>query len=132
MSDTTAELLCCPFCNSRAECNGWAGSWYTRCTSEDCWASQHGSLFIEMEEAIAAWNRRSPSAEAEKLAEALLMAARQFEYYAKEHAAKANAATDRNALGDADIAMSKARTNTAYAETCRSALSAFESRKEGA
>lgn len=71
-----------------------------------------------------AWNRRSSSAAERGMRAVLEKAAAQFESYAREHSAKANAATARNALGDADIAMSKARTNTACAEMCRAALSA--------
>lgn len=55
------KMLPCPFCGSRAELGGYQSSWYIACTDEDCWARVHGSLWVEREEAIAAWNRRAPT-----------------------------------------------------------------------
>lgn len=62
---TDAGLMPCPFCGSAAEVSGSPAMYYARCANGDCIASDHGSHYMEMADAIAAWNRRpAPQPEA--------------------------------------------------------------------
>ncbi len=116
---TTDRLLPCPFCGNEAEMEETlSGTWAIYCAHPirmgGCFGRMDG--YIEKSDAIAAWNKRSPSDEAVAV-EKVVEAAIQFE---REH---------NMPLENKDLALAALRRKELYAAVAR--LAALRKSQEG-
>lgn len=127
---TDEKLAECPFCGGSAimhvEQTG-RPIYYVRCDGtkpDHCNAIMPPRIdeATNRDAAIAAWNRRAPLAEIERLREALTKAAEQFEFYACEHREKMRGAEFNGLQTAASMSLGKALTNEEFAAMCRAAL----------